>query len=65
MEDDADLSSELRLKKALHRRSVAFHLAKLCSFEVQEEFVAKYFRLMQEQPVAGYRKVSIAQVHVT
>ena len=65
LEEDADLGSELRLKNALHRRSVGLHIAKLCSFDVHEQLVAEYFRLIYEKPVEGYRKVSIAQIHVT
>ena len=63
VEEEADVGSDLRFKNALHRRSVALHIAKLCSYEVHEQLVAEYFRLMQQTPVAGYRKVSIAQIY--
>ena len=61
-ETACDTSSELKLRAALQRRSLAMDLAGLASFTVIESWVQFLFtKLLQEQP-KGFQKIALSQL---
>ncbi|CAL1130530.1 unnamed protein product [Cladocopium goreaui] len=59
----ADISSDLKLKYALQRRSLAFDQARLVDFDKFERWSQVLLEAYTASPPAGYNKVSIEQVH--
>lgn len=57
----ADLSTDLRIRAAWTRRSLAFDQANLISFAVSEAWVEAMVRKMQESPPPRYKVVSLGQ----
>ena len=58
----ADTSSDLRLKYALQRRSLAFDQARLVDYEKFEKWSSILLESYSKSPVEGYRKVTIEQI---
>jgi hypothetical protein len=58
----ADVSSDLRLKYALQRRSIALDIANVLSFHEHEKFVNKVIGELLRTPPQGYRRVSLDQL---
>ena len=58
----ADTSSDLRLKYALQRRSLAFDQARLVDYERFEKWSSVLLEAYSKQPAEGYRRVTIEQV---
>ena len=58
----ADTSSDLRLKYALQRRSLALDQARLCDYEKMERWSCILLEAYSRAPIDGYRRVSIEQV---
>ena len=57
-----EANTEIRLRAAWQRRSLAFDLSSLCSFEVMELWVQYLFsQLMKDQP-RGFSKVTLQQI---
>ena len=61
--DPADTSTEMLLSFALKRRGVAFEVGGLMSFSSHDKLVSYFITAMNEEPVTGYLKVTISQVH--
>lgn len=59
----ADLSSDYKLHRTLMRRGVAMHMAHLVSFKVHDQLTRWLMKEMHREPVPGYQKVSIGQIH--
>ena len=56
-----DINGELRLRKALTRRSLAFNQAGLASFDKLEEWNNHLFNTMMREPPQGYKYVTTQQ----
>ena len=57
-----EANTELRLRSAWQRRSLAFDQSNLCSFEILEMWVQQLFNhLVKEQP-RGFGKISLQQI---
>lgn len=59
----ADISSDLMLKYALQRRSLAFDQARLIDYDKFERWSQILLEAYTAPPPSGFRKVSIEQVH--
>lgn len=59
----ADISSDLMLKYALQRRSLAFDQARLIDYDKFERWSQILLEAYTAPPSSGFRKVSIEQVH--
>lgn len=59
----ADVSSDLKLKYALQRRSLAFDQARLVDFDKFERWSQILLEAYTASPPTGFKKVSIEQVH--
>lgn len=57
----ADLSTDLRIRAAWTRRSLAFDQANLISFSVSEAWIETMIRKMQELPPPRYKTVTLGQ----
>lgn len=57
----ADLSTDLRIRAAWTRRSLAFDQANLISFSTSEAWIETMIRKMQEQPPPRYKTVTLGQ----
>ena len=57
----ANISSDLMVRNALMRRALAYDLAALITFSVQEKWILKLFRLMAAVPLSGFRAISMEQ----
>ena len=57
-----DVSSEMRLRQAWHRRSLAFDLANLATFRILEEHVQYLFSVMQRSQPKGFQGVQLSQI---
>eukprot|EP00973_Karenia_brevis_P046412 6435013-Karenia_brevis.AAC.1 len=53
----------MKVKYALQRRGIAYEVARLMTWETHEEVVDTYFRVIAEEPITGYAKVSWEQVY--
>ena len=58
----ADLTSDLKVREAFMRRSLAYDQCGMVSFETLDQWVDKLFRSMDREPPKGYRKVTLEQV---
>ena len=58
----ADISSDYLLRSALRRRSAAFEMGNLCSYEAHEDYVDSLLRQYHTDPPPGYSRVSLAQL---
>ena len=56
-----DLSSDLRVRQAWTRRSLAYDQANLISFLTLERWTAKLIARMYETPPRGYRRITLEQ----
>ena len=58
----AETSGDLKVKMAMQRRALAYHIAGICSFQVLDALIQRMFALMTKEPVKGFRAVSLQQV---
>lgn len=58
----ADTSSDLRLRYALQRRSLAIDQSRLCNYDKLEKWSNILLEAYSKTPIAGYQKVSIEQI---
>ena len=58
----ADTSSDLRLKYALQRRSLALDQARLVDYEKMEKWSSVLLESYSKSPIDGYRRVTIEQI---
>ena len=58
----ADISGDLKVKMAMQRRALAYHMAGACSYGVLDGIIARMFSLLTKEPVAGFRAVSLQQL---
>eukprot|EP00435_Cladocopium_sp_Y103_P016429 s3380_g4.t1 len=58
----ADTSSDLRLKYALQRRSLAVDQGRLCSYDKLEKWSNILLEAYTKTPLEGYKKVTIEQI---
>ena len=59
---DCNLSGDLRLRSAMQRRALAYHLAGVATFIAQEKWTNLLFARMQQEPPPGFKYVSQDQV---
>ena len=59
----ADTSSDLKLEKALQRRSIAFDQARLVEFTKFEEWTQVLLEAYTAEPPPGFYRVSLEQLH--
>lgn len=59
---DCSIQGEIRLRAAFTRRSLAYDLANVASFEVMEAWSQKLFHRLCQEPPAGYRHISTDQI---
>ena len=58
----AENSGDLRVKMAMQRRALAYHIAGICSFQTIDGLIQRMFALMTKEPIKGFRAVSLQQV---
>ncbi len=46
----------------MQRRSLAFEMANIATYQTLEEFTAKIFGMITRKPIAGFKSISLAQV---
>lgn len=61
---ECSIQGEIRLRAAFTRRSLAYELAAVASFEVMETWSQLLFDRMCQEPPSGYKHISIEQVMV-
>ena len=61
-EASADVAGELRVRMCMQRRSLAFELGNIATYQKLEEFTAKIFGMITRKPIAGFRSISLSQV---
>ena len=61
-EASADVVGELRVRMCMQRRSLAFEMANIATYQTLEEFTAKIFGMITRQPISGFRSISLSQV---
>jgi len=59
----ADVSTDLKLRYALQRRSLAFDQARIVTFDKFERWTQVLLEAYTSTPPEGYRRVSIEQIH--
>ena len=59
----ADVNTDLKLKYALQRRSLAFDQARLLDYDVFERWTSVLMESYTYAPIEGYQKVSLEQIH--
>eukprot|EP00435_Cladocopium_sp_Y103_P013624 s4538_g3.t1 len=59
---ECSASGEIKLRAAFTRRSLAYDLANVASFEVMESWTQLLFDRVCQDPPAGYRHISIDQI---
>lgn len=59
----ADVSTDLKLRYALQRRSLAFDQARTVTFDKFERWTQVLLEAYTSNPPEGYRRVSIEQIH--
>ena len=62
VEIDADVSTDYKLHRALLRRGVAMHMARLLNYQIHDTLVRWLMREYQREPIVGYAKVSLEQL---
>lgn len=62
MEIQAETSGDLRVKMAMQRRALAYHIAGICNYQAIDALTQRMFSLMTKEPVKGFRAVSLQQV---
>ena len=62
LEIKAGTSGDLKVKMALQRRALAYHIAGVCSYQTLDALNQRMFALMTKEPVKGFRAVSLQQV---
>ena len=58
----AETSGDLKVKMAMQRRALAYHIAGICSYQALDAIIQRMFALMTKEPVKGFRAVSLQQV---
>ena len=58
----AETSGDLKVRMAMQRHSLAYHIAGICSFQTLDALIQRMFALMTKEPVKGFRAVSLQQV---
>ena len=58
----AETSGDLRVKMAMQRRALAYHIAGICNYQALDALVQRMFSLMTKEPVKGFRAVSLQQI---
>ena len=58
----ADTSSDLRLKYALQRRSLAIDQGRLCDYDKMEKWSCILLEAYSKAPIPGYQRVTIEQI---
>ena len=61
-EASADVAGELRVRMCMQRRSLAFEMANIATYQTLEEFTAKIFGMITRKPISGFRSISLSQV---
>ena len=61
-EASADVAGELRVRMCMQRRSLAFEMANIATYQALEEFTAKIFGMITRKPISGFRSISLSQV---
>ena len=62
LEIKAETSGDLKVKMAMQRRALAYHIAGICSYQTLDALIQRMFSLMTKEPVKGFRAVSLQQV---
>ena len=60
----ADTSSDLRLRYALQRRSLAIDQTRMCSYDKLEKWSNVLLEAYSKTPISGYQRVSIEQIQL-
>eukprot|EP00435_Cladocopium_sp_Y103_P068987 s708_g32.t1 len=62
IEIKAETSGDLKVKMAMQRRALAYHIAGICTYQTIDALIQRMFALMTKEPVKGFRAVSLQQV---
>ena len=62
MEIKAETSGDLKVKMAMQRRALAYHIAGICSYQTLDALIQRMFSLMTKEPVKGFRAITLQQV---
>ena len=57
-----DVSGDLKVRMAVQRRALAYHMAGICSFNVLDEIGARMFVLLTKEPLSGFRAIGLQQI---
>lgn len=58
----ADTTGELKVKMAMQRRALAYHMAGACSYNVLDGIISRMFALLTKEPTAGMRSITLQQI---
>ena len=58
----ADTTGELKVKMAMQRRALAYHMAGACSYTVLDTIISRMFALLTKEPVAGMKSITLQQI---
>ena len=57
-----EVTGDLKVKMALQRRALAYHIAGLVTFQKLDAIIQRMYALMTREPVKGFRAVTLQQV---
>ena len=57
-----DVSGDLKVRVAMQRRALAYHMAGICSFNVLDEIATRMFELLTKEPLSGFRAIELQQI---
>lgn len=58
----AEVTGDLKVKMALQRRALAYHLAGLGTYQKLDALIQRMYALMTREPVKGFRAVTLQQI---
>ena len=61
-EIEADVSTDYKLHRALQRRGIAMHLARLLNYDEYDVYIRWLMREYQSDPIPGHSRVTLAQI---
>ena len=57
-----DVTRDLKVRMAMQRRALAYHMAGICSYQVLDEIATRMFALLTKEPLAGFRAIGLQQI---
>ena len=57
-----DVTGDLKVRMAMQRRALAYHMVGICSYQVLDEIATRMFALLTKEPLAGFRAIGLQQI---